>query len=111
MSLDHDDAGTVPGFQVVLADPEGQFAGFKGTICVNGSAIETASLLDELGEYFWLDRGDDELIYFFEFRTHEIQIEQSQSRQIQRVIVTNDALMADPEQRLAYRVDKSWPPF
>ena len=111
LSLDYEDDGTVSGFRVVWVDTENQFSEFKGTIRLNGSAIKTGNLLNELGECYWLDKDEYELLHFYEYPTHELQIEQSHEKQIRCMIVTKDFLMADPEQRQAYGVDKPWPPY
>ena len=110
ISLDYEEDGTVSGFQVVLADPLNQFEAFSGTIKINESAVDSGTLIEELGDCYWLDRDENELIYFYEFPTHEIQIEQLPMGSVQRIIVTNDPLMADVEQRKSYGVDKPWPP-
>lgn len=59
----------------------------------------------------WRDQDDEEIIYFYEFPTHELQIEQSLDESIQRIFVTKQAVMADAENRKAYGVNKSWPPY
>ena len=61
------------------------------------------------GDAYWMDTDDEESIAFYEYRDHEMQIEISLSGAIKRFILTNRPLMADPEQRESYRVDKPWP--
>jgi len=110
LSLDLMEDGTVAEFRVVFADPNGQFAPFRGTILVNGSAINTGRLLKELGACYWIDKDEYEILHFFESPPYEIIVEQSLQKQIRSISVTNDGLMANPEQRRLYGVDKPWPP-
>lgn len=77
---------------------------------LNGSAVAPAKVTRELPEPYWVDRDDEEAILFYEFPSHEIQIEQTLDGISQNIIVTNRPLMARDEQRIAYGVDKPWPP-
>ena len=110
ISLDYEDDGTVSGFQVILNDANNEFSQFSGDIKLNGSAIKSAELLSGLGEPYWRDRDSEEIVSFYEYPTHEIQIEQTLKGECQRIIATKHALMARPDQRKAYGVDKPWPP-
>jgi len=110
IGLDNEDDGTVSGFRIWFNDRDNIFSAYKGTIQLNGTAIEPSSIVNRLGEPYWRDEDEYEIIYFYEFATHEIQVEHSLQGAIQSVIVTNDALMADAEQRKAYGVTKAWPP-
>ena len=110
-SVDSENDGTFSGFQIVQSDPEGEFAGFAGTLTLNNSEVKPNEILAQLGTPFWVDTDETETISFFEFRTHEIQICQSPSGVIQRTIVTSFHLMGDPEQRRMYGVTEAWPPF
>jgi len=66
--------------------------------------------MESLGAPYWIDRDDEEQILFFEFGSHEIQIEQTLDGRNKRMILTTLPLMANEEQRQAYGVDKPWPP-
>lgn len=110
LSLDFEEDGSFSGFQIVLEDPSEEMDRFSGMITLNHSVIGLSNILDELGDPYWIDRDDDEAIWFFEFPTHEIQIEQSLAGKNQRVLVTKQPVMADAEHRKRYGVDKAWPP-
>lgn len=110
ISLDNEDDGTVSGFHIWFNDRDNKFSPYNGTIQLTGTAIEPSSIVNRLGEPYWRDEDEYEILYFYEFATHEIQVEHSLEGTIQSVIVTNDALMADAEQRKAYGVTKAWPP-
>ena len=111
ISLDYEDDETISCFQLILDKQQNQFSPFSGVILLKGSAIEPAALIKELGEPYWRDQDADDVTLFYEFPTHEIQIEHALDGTIADIVVTIDALMADAEKRKAYGVDKSWPPY
>ena len=106
VTIDNEEDGTVSGFQIVFNDLENKFAAFAGTVLVNGIAVLPSSIVSGLGDPYWRDEDESEIVSFFEFATYEIQVEQTLKGEIGRVIVTNDRLMDDAAQRKAYGVDK-----
>ncbi len=62
------------------------------------------------GEWYWLDEDEDESIAFFEYPSHEMQVELALSGAAKRIILTRHRLMSNPAQRESYGVDKAWPP-
>ena len=111
LTIDYEDDGTISGFHVVWADPYRPFSAFAGVIQLNNSTISRAALLNELGEPYWRDQDEDEILCFYEFPTHEITVEQALDETIRSIVVTTYPLMADAEQRTRYGVDKPWPPY
>lgn len=111
ISLDNENDGTISGFQIVLDERQNQFSRFPGVIQLQRSPIELSTLVDKLGEPYWRDEDEEEIIWFYEFPSHEVQIEQSLDGPYSNIVVTKDALMADAGQRKSYGVSKSWPPF
>ena len=111
ISLDYEDDGTVSGFQVILVDSDKEFSKYSGVIKLNDSPINPLELLAGLGEPYWRDQDEEEILVFYEYSTHEIQIEQSLAGECQRIIVTKHPLMGRAEQREAYGVEKPWPPY
>ncbi|MCR9200550.1 MAG: hypothetical protein NXI04_18085 [Planctomycetaceae bacterium] len=108
--IDSEQDGTFSGFSVVLHDVDGELAPFGGRLTVNGAAIVPTDLLTPLGEPYWVDTDEHEILTFFEYPTHEIQVEQSLEGVLQRIIVTSKPLLADAQCREDYGVDKPWPP-
>ena len=62
------------------------------------------------GDCYWMDTDEHETIAFYEYPKHEMQIELTLSGSIKRFTLTRSPMMADPELREAYNVDKPWPP-
>ena len=110
LSVDHEDDGSFSGFQTVFEDSSNTSGVFCGSLLIDGAVVECARLADTLGVPYWIDRDEEEQILFFEYANHEIQIEQTLNGINKRLILTTQPLMASPEQRQAYRVDKPWPP-
>ena len=70
----------------------------------------SSAIVKELGDPYWRDEDEYGIVRFYEFATYEIQVVQTLKGDLERLIVTNDHLMGDAEQRRAYGVDKPWPP-
>ena len=110
VSIDNEDDGTVSGFQIIFNDLESGFSSFPGTVLLNGTVVLPTAIVKELGDPYWRDEDEFEIVRFYEFATYEIQLVQTLKGDLERLIVTNDHLMGDAEQRRAYGVDKPWPP-
>lgn len=110
IALDHESDGSFSGFQIVLDDPSQTLKPYSGSILLGNSIVSPAALSSRLGTPYWVDSDEIESILFYEYPGHEIQIEQSLGGQNMRIVVTTMPLMADPEHRQSYGVDKAWPP-
>lgn len=90
---------------------------FAGRVRIGGRDLEPHELRGEgdfvgaWGDPFWRDEDEDEVLLFFEFPDREIQVELSLDGVPLVLIVSPAPLMADPEQRAQYGVDKAWPPL
>ncbi len=107
--------GAIHGYTVVLADENDKFQPFCGTLRWNDGQIGKVELRQDrlqsmFGEWYWLDEDEDELIAFFEYPSHEMQVEISQCGAAKRIILIRDRLMSKPDQRESYGVNKAWPP-
>jgi len=109
--LDHETDGTISGFQISLDGQTSGFSLFKGELQLNKRRITAADLERELGEPYWRDQDEEEILLFYEFPSHEIVVEQALNGTSRHVNVIQEPSFADPEQRKAYGVTKSWPPF
>jgi hypothetical protein len=100
------DGSTVTGIVLFLDS-------YRGDFISNGlphAAPRTREDLARLGEPYWIDRDEDEMLLFYEFGTRELQVELSLDGAIRAFVAVTPPMMADPDQRRAYRVDKPWPP-
>ena len=88
---------------------------FAGRFKLRGQSIEPSRIQTEqlamslLGEPYWRDEDDSEVILFYERRGFEIQMEYQIAGNLKCILVCQP-LMADPEQRESYGVTKPWPP-
>ena len=112
----HGSEYTIEGYHIVFRDPEEpRYRPFSGRVMLNGHPISLAAItLDEcadvFGDYFWLDRDEDESIVFYEFTGREWQLEFDDTSSLKRLVVTNRPVMADEAARKAYNVTTPWPP-
>lgn len=115
IGVDRAQDGALDGYTVVLADENGKFKPFRGILTWKDGQIGTAELRQDMlqsifGEWYWLDEDEDESIAFFEYPSHEMQVELALSGAAKRIILTRHRLMSNPAQRESYGVDKAWPP-
>lgn len=111
---------TLSGYEIIFADEDSEYQPYGGTVSWLGKSLDFELLSGDLlsgeqpssvfGDCYWMDTDESESIAFYEFPNYEIQIEISLSGAIKRVNVTQQPLMAEPEQRASYKVDKPWPP-
>jgi hypothetical protein len=88
------------------------FAGsfqFRGNRLALTPSTREADLLRLFGPPYWRDQDDDEVILFYEHGPVEWQLELSPDGALQAVTI-GTPLMAEPEQRAAFKVTKPWPP-
>lgn len=115
--------GRLVGFVLALRDEaylgpteETRVREFPGQIRIGGRNLYAHQLTTEAqfesawGEPYWRDEDPDEILLFFEFAEGEIQIELSLEGVPRVIVVTPQPLMADPEQRSRYGVNRRWPP-
>jgi hypothetical protein len=57
-----------------------------------------------------VDEDEDEILFFYERAGVELQLEFAGKETLSGVVMTGQPLMADPEQRRAYKVTAPWPP-
>jgi hypothetical protein len=81
--------------------------GNEVAIGLDTSEAEVCSLL---GEPWWRDEDEDEILLFYEDARGELQVELTKEGTLRQINLLHQPLMADPEQRAAYGVTKPWPP-
>lgn len=95
------------------AEPEyGQFSGtarHRGVSLDLSSTVSEPWLRDRLGDSYWRDEDEEEVILFYEHGQREWQIEFAADGRL-KCWVIGEPLLADEEQRRAYGVSKEWPP-
>ncbi len=108
--------GRVDTFILVLRDADKRFQPFAGK-CVRGGATlplragaTEGEVVACLGEPFWRDEDDDEVLLFYERNAVEWQVEVDKRAGLSVIVATALPLLADAEQRAAFRVTKPWPP-
>jgi hypothetical protein len=69
-------------------------------------------VLAKLGEPYWIDRDEGEVICFYEFNRGkvELQFEFGASGKLAYVTLMRNGILSDKEQRKNYGVTKPWPP-
>lgn len=115
VGVDHSEDGTFHGYSIVLTDEDNEFQPYRGTLSWKHNQLDIHQLTRNdlpsvFGDWYWMDSDDNESIAFYEYPRHEMQIELALSGAVKRLILTTYPLMADPEQRDSYNVDKPWPP-
>lgn len=115
LGVDRADDGTLLGYMLVLCNEDNDFQSYRGKLLWKERPLEVKQLsrdqlLDVFGNWYWMDTDEEESIAFYEYPTHEMQIEMTPSGLAKRIILTGNPLMADPAQRQSYNVDKPWPP-
>ena len=111
------DENTIDSFEIVRKDPwEPKYEPFPGRfLCqrdvLNLGTLTKTSFTGHFDPPYWEDKDDDEIILFYEFPNREWQVEFALDGTFNRILVTRAPLLADEEQRLAYAVNKPWPPI
>jgi len=91
---------------------------FPGRLTRAGQALgltKTTTATDirhAFGEPYWVDRSEAEIVMFYEYLdgTVELQFEFAENTQtLGFVTLARHGVLADPEQRRLYGVDKPWP--
>jgi hypothetical protein len=110
------DDETFTDFHLVHADPfRPTHAPFAGELRCGQRRLALADMTEArwtelLGECYWRDADDEEVLLFFEFPYHELQVELTLDGAMKCLVVAGKPLMADEEQRRAYGVTRPWPP-
>ena len=109
--------GRLEGFVLTVSGgAERGFAPFGGRIRFGGAEMGMERLdtekrvLDMLGEPWWRDEDEDEILLFYERGEVEWQIEIEKGGTVAALLVVSPPLMAEADQRAAYGVTKTWPP-
>lgn len=106
---------SIRGFRIIQSDPhDDRFRPFSGVVLLKGQPVNLESLspariLDEYGGFYWRDRDEDESILFYEFVGLEWQLEFDTESRLRCITVTNDPILGEVEQRIAYGVTEPWP--
>lgn len=114
VAIERSNENSISGFTIVLLDEEGdKFQPYRGELLWQGEPLDYLQLTQEnlaetLGEWYWIDTDEDESIIFYEFPSHEIQIELTLSGYIKRFLVYQEPMLADPQQRDSYGITKPW---
>ena len=87
----------------------GRFVRDGRRVELNGDASEEL-IVRQLGAPYWKDTDESETLLFYEVAGVEWQFELNLESRLKALIVTAHPLLADAEQRSAYRVAKPWPP-
>jgi hypothetical protein len=88
---------------------------YTDPILFRGSPLSLSARDDEqtwiarFGHPYWRDEDSDESILFYEFGQAEWQVEFAAAGGLKCLAIARP-LLADPQQRLAYGVDRPWPP-
>jgi hypothetical protein len=112
----HNDQNVLDTFELVNKDSGSpHYQAFAGDCRFGGASLRLASLTqallrNRLGEPYCKDEDEDETILFYELPGLEWQVELAPAGTINRIVITNNMLMADEEQRAAYNVTRPWPP-
>lgn len=109
------DDGTFLGYMIVLNDEDSDLQAYRGELLWKEKRLDASRLTrDELasvfGDWYWMDTDETESIAFYEYPAHEMQIELTLSGLVKGITLTRNPLMADPDQRRSYNVNKPWPP-
>lgn len=109
--------GRVDAFTLMWRDADGRFRPFSGKCFRGGAELSLRAGATEseviacLGEPFWRDEDDDEVLLFYERNAVEWQVEVDKRAGLSVIVITALPLLADAEQRAAYKVTKNWPPL
>jgi hypothetical protein len=111
-----DESQKIVSYRIVGNDPLKQhYLSFRGRFLFDGRHVELAKInVHEFkrmfGECYWEDNDEGETILFYEFLGLEWQVEFEPHSYFRCITVTNDPIMANEDQRMAYLVTKPWPP-
>jgi len=111
-----------PGIEVGLIDGVldygfftlGEFAGsFKaeGRLIPLGTTTTEEDILALFGEPYWVDRSNDEVLFFYDFRSGTIELQFEFSPTLGFITLTRNGVLAEASGRAGYRVTKPWPPL
>lgn len=109
--------GRISGFLLFWADEQlDQFEPFAGRCVHHGRVLmlndetDEGEILSLWGKPYWRDESEDGFLLFYEHDDVEWQVELSTEGQLNMIAVQSPPLLADPQQRQAYRVTNTWPP-
>lgn len=91
---------------------------FSGEFLLGGELLNLSSTTSPdavqrlLGEPYWTDRSDNEIILFYEpyEGEYEVQFEFPDSAGLGSILLAKQGVLSDLAQRQAYGVNKPWPP-
>lgn len=98
----------------VLIDVGGFHGGFSrnGQPLAFGPETTVEEVVRCLGEPYWIDRSDGEVILFYEPRggAMELQFEFPEGGLLGFITLARDGVLSDAAQRAAYGCNRPWPP-
>lgn len=70
------------------------------------------SIIGKFGEPYWIDRSDNEIILFYEYKKGmiELQFEFTDTIHLSQITLMMNGVLSSEEQRKSYKVTKQWPP-
>ena len=103
--------GILDSIFIVLEPFTGRFL-FDGKAMGLKAATTVTEIEQQLGEPYWTDRDDGEIILFYEFAsgTLEIQFEFWENKGLACILITRNGVLSTEEQRKSYGVTMPWPP-
>ena len=83
---------------------------YTGTVSLSNATVD--KVLNIFGEPYWTDKDEDETILFYEFNsgTIEVQFEFDSNDELLYILIANEGVLFQEDQRESYGVDKPWPP-
>jgi hypothetical protein len=87
----------------------GRFRHRDGEVRLNPTTT-VEEVLARLGEPYWRNEDEDEVILFYEDDPVETQFEFPDKKHLGFITILMPPLLADPIQHKAYGVTKPWPP-
>jgi hypothetical protein len=75
-----------------------------------GASATEGDVVKRFGAPYWRDEDDEETLLFYEDGRVELQFEFPNKSALLRITMMLSPILADPEQRRFYGVDKPWPP-
>lgn len=101
----------VSGYQLVFHDLLNEFHRYTGQILIDGASVNVDEIMSRLGEPYCSFKDEDEILTYYEYPGHEIEIEQTLDGQVKLILVNKEPMMAEDGYRKECGVTKPWPPY
>ena len=91
---------------------------FNGAFTLDRKPLKLSSetspveIIEKIGDPYWVDESDDEIIQFYEYEKGdiELQFEYSNKTNLSHITMLVGGVLSSQEQRDLYHVTKQWPP-